>query len=183
MGFTCLVGVATQAPPLGARVLDLDHTLESPGENLKNPVPRLHPRLINSESLGAWPRHQVAFKAPKHPNVQLALRMAGLDTASLKAGEEGVEDGLVMSVRGEGAEGAEDRLVVSARMPAWWRRMRDLASLRARRQVCRLLPTEPSFYSRMTHRQRSLSEVHSSGHSVQASGALLGHDRLGRVER
>ena len=38
-------------------------------------------------------------------------------------------------------------------------------------------------YSRMTHRQRSLSEVHSSGHSVQASGTLLGRDRLGRVER
>lgn len=104
MGLTCLVGVAAQAPRLGARVLDLDHTLESPGENLKNPVPRLHPRLINSESLGVWPRHQVAFKAPEHPSVQLALKMAGLDTASLRAGEEGVEDGLVMSASGEGAE-------------------------------------------------------------------------------
>lgn len=66
----------------------------------EKPVPRLHPRLINSESLGVWPRHQVAFKAPKHPSVQLALRMAGLDTASLRAGEEGVEDGLVISVGG-----------------------------------------------------------------------------------
>lgn len=66
----------------------------------EKPIPRLHPRLINSESLGVWPRHQVAFKAPKHPNVQLALRMAGLDTASLRAGEEGVEDGLVISVGG-----------------------------------------------------------------------------------
>ena len=42
----------------------------------------------------------MAFKAPKHPSVQLALRMAGLDTASLRAGEEGVEDGLVISVGG-----------------------------------------------------------------------------------
>ena len=89
VGLSCLVGVAAQAPRLGARVLDLNHTLEPPGENLKSWVARLHPRLINSESLGVWPRHQVAFKAPKHPSVQVALKMAGLDTASLRAGEEG----------------------------------------------------------------------------------------------
>lgn len=39
------------------------------------------------------------LKAPKHPIVQLALRMAGLDTASSGLGRR-EEDGLVIAVRG-----------------------------------------------------------------------------------